>query len=120
MSGKALAGPPETMRLLDIQIFTAVRRDPAQAGHRQKHGILGNSDGKRPDEPTHRHRSGSSIPNDKRRSWIHNQLNFEFAFNRRGYRMSRYAESITGTGQDLPATDSDNASRILAFNRNTG
>jgi len=39
------------MRLLDIQIFTAVRRDPAQAGLRQKHGFPGDSGGKRPDEP---------------------------------------------------------------------
>jgi len=54
----------ETLRLLDIQIFTAAQRVSAQAGPRQKRDFPGDSDGKWPDSPAHRRRSGFSKPND--------------------------------------------------------
>jgi hypothetical protein len=57
----------ETLEILNIQIFTAARCDPAQARPAPQRGFPGRSGGEPPDNPIHAQMpwSGFSKPSDK-------------------------------------------------------
>jgi len=60
----------ETFGLLDIQIFTAVQRDPAQTESAPQHGFPGINGGEAPNSPTQMRlgKSHWSKPNSKSHS----------------------------------------------------